>query len=105
MLRQVVENQAECPVHFDEATLNLWNIPTEDVQVQPLSAEGLPVAHYFRDDDVRVYKQDELKRCRLWYIVEIFPTHYEWQDEQGQWFKQWRQVIHPVFHMFFNRAD
>lgn len=105
MLRQVVAaNQPECPVYFDEATLELWNIPTEDVQVQPLSAEGLPVAHYFRDEDVRVRKKDQLKLCRLWYILEIFPTYYEWQNEQGQWLKQWRQVIHPSISQLFCKS-
>jgi len=89
MLRQVVANQAQCPVYFDKATLELWNIPTEDVEAQPLTAEALPVTHYFRDEDVRVRKKDQLKIRRLWYILEIFPTYYEWQDEQGQWFKQW----------------
>jgi len=92
MLREVVanrEDKGECPVKFDEAKLELWDIPIEDVQDQPVSAEVLPVNHYFRDDDVRVCKQDELKKNRLWYILEIFPTYYRWQDEDGKWLKQW----------------
>jgi hypothetical protein len=62
MVRQVVAIRAECPVHFDEAKLKQWNIPREDVQVQPVVAEGLPVEHYFCDDDARARRKDELKR-------------------------------------------
>ena len=105
MVRQVAAVRAKCPIHFDEATLKLWNIPREDIQVQPIVTEGLPVAHYFSDDDARADRKDELKRSRFWYVVEILPTYYEWQDERGQWFKQVWQVIRPVFRIFRNRAD
>ena len=100
MVRQVVATRAECPVHFDEAKLKQWNIPREDVQVQPIVAEGLPVEHYFCDDDARARRKDELKRRKSWYILEILPTYYEWQDERGQWFKQFWQVVYPVFRTF-----
>ena len=100
MVRQVVAIQPECPVYFDENALEQWNIPREDIQAQPIVAKRLPIEHYFREDDATAPRTDELKRRRLWYLLEIFPTYYEWQNEWGQWFKQRWQVIHPVFASF-----
>ena len=94
MVRQVAAIRAKCGkslVDFDEATLKQWNIPCEDIQVQPLVTEGLSVEHYFCDDDAKADITDELKISRAWYGVEILPTYYEWQDDserRDQWFKQ-----------------
>ena len=107
MVRQVAAIRKECPIDFAEAALEQWNIPREDIQVQPLITEGLSVEHYFRYDDAKADINDELERSRSWYAVEILPTYYEWEDdsERGQWLKQTWQVIHPVFRIFYNRAD
>jgi hypothetical protein len=32
---------------------------------------------------------NRLKKSRSWWITEIFPMSYKWQDEDGQWVKQW----------------
>jgi hypothetical protein len=107
MLRQITANKKNCEVYFNDAALEEWHIPTSDIRAQPAHAEELSPTHFFSEDDARLCKKDELKKCKAWYILEILPTYYEWQDEEtGKWLKQWRRVIHPVFHnLFANRAD
>jgi len=108
MVRQVAAIGVKFSFHFVLATLKQWNIPREDIQVQPLVTEGLSVEHYFRDDDAKAVMKDELKRSRFWYALEILPTYYEWQDERGQWFKQtcwhWAEGREPPRRAKFHRS-
>ena len=32
---------------------------------------------------------DQLKRDMFWWILEIMPTHYEWQNEKDEWVGGW----------------
>ena len=34
--------------------------------------------------------RDELKKQVFWWILEVFPTYYKSQDEQGHWIGKWR---------------
>jgi len=56
--------------------------------------------------DVMKKKRDEIKKQKLWWILEIWPTYRKWQGENGQWFGQrsWHLARgrelppNPVFH-------
>jgi len=36
---------------------------------------------------------DELKIDPLWWLLEIMPLQYSWQDADGVWHNDWRQVV------------
>jgi hypothetical protein len=33
---------------------------------------------------------DQLKRNVFWWVIEIIPTNYMWQNEQDEWVRRWR---------------
>ena len=33
---------------------------------------------------------DQLKRNRFWWILEIVPSYYMWQNEKDEWVGEWR---------------
>ena len=35
---------------------------------------------------------DELKLDRWWWLLEIIPTNYTYQDDRGVWHSKWRCV-------------
>jgi len=50
--------------------------------------------------------RDELKKNVFWWVLEVFPTYYKSQNEQGQWIWEWRPhwgrgrklPLDPLFH-------
>ena len=40
---------------------------------------------------------DQLKANVLWWLLEIIPLSYEWQDKDGEWHTAWRYVPLPGF--------
>ena len=56
------------------------------VQVTPPTPT---VQETLEQKDLVKKKVDRLKKSRSWWITEIFPMSYKWQDEDGQWVKQW----------------
>ena len=40
---------------------------------------------------------DQLKKRRLWWILEILPTYHTWQDDDDRWVGGWRRVTCPFF--------
>jgi len=73
------------------------------VQVTPPTPT---VQETLEQKDLVKKKVDRLKKSRSWWITEIFPMSYKWQDEDGQWVKQWgihrgrKRVLppKPLFH-------
>lgn len=59
--------------------------------------QALTIEKSFDDKDALKKKGDRLKKSRVWWILEIFPTYYEWQDESGQWVGKWRSVMTLFF--------
>jgi hypothetical protein len=47
------------------------------------------VQETLENKDLLKKKIDRLKKSKSWWITEIYPTSYKWQDEDGQWVKQW----------------
>ncbi|KAH9985076.1 hypothetical protein BJV74DRAFT_878729 [Russula compacta] len=84
--------KANCNVHFDQRVLKRWNNPAPGdpaVQAAQAQAHALAVEESFDAKDALKKKGDRLKKSRLWWILEIFPTYYERQDESGQWVGKW----------------
>jgi len=73
------------------------------VQVMPPAPT---VQETLEEKDLLKKNVDRLKKSKSWWITEIFPTSYKWQDEDGQWVKQWgihrgrKRVLppNPLFH-------
>ncbi|KAK7037246.1 hypothetical protein VNI00_011237 [Paramarasmius palmivorus] len=98
MIRQVVDSQ--CGVQFNstamaEFALPIVTIPTvQDPQkpglVQTRLDDGLDDNERRLDkEDSSMPLDDELKKNPLWWILEIIPFTYYWQDKDGRWHKTW----------------
>ncbi|KDR82959.1 hypothetical protein GALMADRAFT_238664 [Galerina marginata CBS 339.88] len=85
---------ASCEIKFDAAALERANInlelePTsEDIEMD--QADALEPLH------------DELKLDPLWWLLEIVPLQYSWQDGQNVWHREWsfhlgrgREIVDP----------
>jgi hypothetical protein len=42
--------------------------------------------------DVVKKSTDEIEKSKWWWILEIWPTYRQWQEENGQWYGQRRCV-------------
>ena len=62
--------------------------------VNPQGSDDSAVEKFFNMDDALEDKGDLLKwnslKAIVWWIFEITPTLYEWQDQDGKWWKQLR---------------
>ena len=74
--------------HSASGTVNIHATSSHCGQVQ--GAPALAVEEFFEAKDAVKKKVDQLKKNKFWWIIEMIPTYYEWQDEQGQWVGQWR---------------
>ena len=41
---------------------------------------------------------DELQRKKWWWLLEIVPTNYAWQDGDGTWHEKWGCVLSRFVH-------
>jgi len=94
MIEQIVS--ADCRILFDWDAFARWNIPTTVGQYQvpsPPRVEGSDDGPgRVSDQDVQDVSQpisDVLKKNPLWWILEIFPTSYVYQNAQDQWITTW----------------
>ncbi|EEB98525.1 hypothetical protein MPER_01948, partial [Moniliophthora perniciosa FA553] len=96
MVRQVVDSQ--CGVQFNSAAMAAFALPLITIPtVQDPKKPGL--VHTRLDDpldnqnraldkeDAFMPLHDELKTNPLWWILEIVPLTYYWQDKDGRWHK------------------
>jgi hypothetical protein len=62
--------------------------------VNPQGSDDSAVKKFFNIDDALEDKGDLLKwnslKAIVWWIFEMTPTLYEWQDQDGKWWKQLR---------------
>jgi hypothetical protein len=62
--------------------------------VDPQGSDDSAVEKFFNMDDALEDKGDLLKwnslKAIVWWIFEMTPTLYEWQDQDGKWWKQLR---------------
>ena len=89
MVREVM--QAQCGVQFDEEALVRASIPRYNFLIRPTDPKDEQLA--LDAADVLEPIHDELKLDPLWWLLEIVPTHYSWQDDKGVWHKQFRYVL------------
>lgn len=86
---------ASCDIKFDAGALKRANI---DLQLEP----GAPELEMDAIDALEPI-HDELKANPLWWLLEIIPLQYSWQDAKGVWHRKWRYVFGDInlFSMFF----
>lgn len=83
MVHEVMKSQ--CGILFDELALKRASIPG----VFPgIPAEENPVLQALEERDALQPTHDELKRNALWWLLEITPLPYFWQDADGVWLKE-----------------
>ncbi|KAF9485751.1 hypothetical protein BDN70DRAFT_870613 [Pholiota conissans] len=97
MIREVVASG--CGIKFDAEALVRANI---SLNVEPTTAEvDMDMT------DVLQPLHDELKLDPLWWLLEIIPLQFSWQDANGVWHRNWsfhlgrgRKIVdpQPKFH-------
>lgn len=87
MVREVIASG--CGILFDNAALARCHIPSN---VGPLLQEiqNTPARPEFNPLDAVQPLDDELVRNPLWWILEIMPMMFSWQDGDGAWHKKIR---------------
>jgi hypothetical protein len=94
MIEQIV--RAKSPILFDLDAFARWNIPTtigetgyaSAAQEQGASADGDGPEVDADPQDAQDAVQpitDELRKNPFWWILEIFPTSYTFQNARDQW--------------------
>jgi hypothetical protein len=114
MVKQVILSQ--CGILFDLAALrradiDISNIITTDFQ-QPTVGDLWKMSPHVReppsevpgpedvsdvgeadiwpkDQDALTDPHDQLKMKKAWWILEIMPMKYAWQDAKGKWHAKW----------------
>ncbi|KAG7088031.1 hypothetical protein E1B28_012067 [Marasmius oreades] len=91
MVRQVM--LAQCGILFrDEALTRLWDIPTASLPV-PTKANESSLERDRQDAVMPLHDElkFELKASHiLWWILEVIPMHYSWQDARDVWHTTFR---------------
>ncbi|KAF9653862.1 hypothetical protein BDM02DRAFT_3086688 [Thelephora ganbajun] len=93
MVKQVVLSQ--CGILFDQAALRRADIDISS------DTDGYDAAELWpADQDVVADRHDQLKVKKPWWILEILPTKYAWQEANGKWNAKWGQIREeePHFH-------
>ncbi|KAF8481786.1 hypothetical protein DFH94DRAFT_691438 [Russula ochroleuca] len=107
MVEQIV--RAETQILWDYDAFARWNIPTTIGQNKPLPPSQGGATEDATEQDVQDALQpitDQLFKNPLWWILEIIPTGYKYQNPQGKWITIWwphfgrgrRLPPDPLFH-------
>ncbi|KAI0275275.1 hypothetical protein BC834DRAFT_921341 [Gloeopeniophorella convolvens] len=91
MIQEVMLN--ECGVLFDMEAFARWNIPLTIGQPfesnPPPDGDAPPVDDPQEAQDVVQPIDDELKKTPVWWLLEIVPTSYTYQNTQDKWITKW----------------
>jgi hypothetical protein len=82
MVGEVMKTQ--CGVIFDTAALQRQSIPTVTLP-GGTESENIPEVVQLDELDALEPVHDQLKKNVLWWILEIIPSTYTWQDVNGVW--------------------
>lgn len=83
MVHEVMKSQ--CGILFDDLALKRASIPG----VFPgLSTEENPIVQALDEMDCLQPTHDQLRKNMLWWILEVTPLPYFWQDANGVWLKE-----------------
>lgn len=89
MVKEVMKTQ--CGILFDEAALKRSRIPRH---VFPAGVIDLPSSNNLDgvhdNEDALEPLHDELKASPLWWLLELLPLSYSWQDPEGVWHRTYR---------------
>ncbi|KAH9080201.1 hypothetical protein EDB83DRAFT_2503382 [Lactarius deliciosus] len=96
MVREILKTN--CHILFDEAALEQWGVPVAMIKQQAVpertretSDSTLYVEPSRFDAEDAVEKMgDQLKKNRFWWMLEIIPTYFVWQNEKDEWVGRWR---------------
>ena len=89
MVHEVMK--AQCGVQFDDHALSRAYIHRFNFLVK---SENPDEEQRKRDMiDALEPIHDQLQANRLWWLLEITPTSYSWQDDKGVWHKEWGYVL------------
>jgi hypothetical protein len=94
MIEQIVRSGA--PIVFDHHAFARWNIPTSiGLDKSPSPPQGGVTStnedvHALDVQDAVQPITDQLFKAPLWWILEIFPTTYTYQNAQDKWVTTWR---------------
>jgi len=88
MVEQIVQSNVE--ILFDYNEFARWNIPTSIAQDPPQGTsnstnDDANVAALLDAQDAIQPITDQLWKNPLWWILEIFPTSYTYQNAQDEW--------------------
>ncbi|KAL0567603.1 hypothetical protein V5O48_014390 [Marasmius crinis-equi] len=111
MVRQVIESQ--CGILFKDDSLAKLSIPFVEVPTNKGGGVVLDNDDQSQEDklDATMPLHDQLKLKGgnvLWWILEVIPFHYSWQDAKGVWHTTWEANLgrgrkiedeHPKFHV------
>lgn len=82
MVREAIA--ADCGIKFDIPALMRAKID--------LNPEPSPVELEMDAADALQPVHDQLKMNVLWWLLEIIPLHYTWQDNDGLWHRDFGYV-------------
>lgn len=99
MVREIIESQ--CGIQFDLAAMERLNVkPSLDFAAAPPSppSNGSTQSNSLLSaDDISADKHDALQPLHdqlsaqpLWWILEVIPMPFTWQDKLGVWRKKWK---------------
>lgn len=102
MLQEIV--QAECGIQFDYDAFAQWgipitigrdNCPPTSLATNQASGSGTgtgePVTENQADAlDIVQPTHDQLKAVPAWWLLEIIPTSYTYQNMKNKWVTKWR---------------
>ncbi|GLB38659.1 putative uncharacterized alpha/beta hydrolase domain (DUF2235) [Lyophyllum shimeji] len=84
MVREI--QKARCGVLFEEAALERASIPP--LVLADTSVEVTPGDEVLDKGDALRPIHDQLKINPLWWLLEVIPLTYSWQDENGVWHRE-----------------
>lgn len=84
MVREIMTS--DCGILFDEIALVRNGITTAaDSHTVVASEHTGPHEHVANKNDASQPIHDELKKKPFWWLLEIFPTQFAFQNKEGKW--------------------
>ena len=97
MVREVMK--AQCGIQFDDHALSRACIPRFNFLVMHTNPDEEQRRRDMADALEPIHDQLQINPC--WWLLEIAPTSYSWQDDKGIWRKEWKYVLRWCSLSFF----